>query len=224
MLSLIEQVLPIDAALHVLVVDDSSPDGTGDLVEEYGRKEPRVSVLRRPGKMGLGTAYVAGFRRALADGADLVLEMDADHSHDPRHLPALLAAAETHDVVLGSRYLHGVNVVNWPLSRLILSKFANMYARFVTGVPVCDLTGGYKCFRRVVLEGIELERIRSDGYAFQIELTWMAWRLGYRITEVPIIFWERQAGASKLSRRIIWEALWLVWRLRLGPAPRLRRA
>jgi dolichol-phosphate mannosyltransferase len=222
-LSLIDQVLPIHPELHVLVVDDSSPDGTGELVAELARREPRVSLLRRPSKLGLGSAYRAGFKQALAAGADLVLEMDADHSHDPRHLPAFLAAAETHDVVLGSRYQHGVNVVNWPLSRLILSMAANRYARLVTGVPVFDLTGGYKCFRRHVLEAIDLDRVRSDGYAFQIELTWVAWRLGYSITEVPIVFWERQAGASKLSRSIIWEALWLVWRLRLGPVPGSRK-
>ena len=222
-LPLIAQVLALKESLEVLVVDDSSPDGTGELVEDLSRRNERVSILRRPAKRGLGTAYLEGFRAALARGADLVLQMDADHSHDPAYLPRFLAAAAEHDLVLGSRYLTGINVVNWPLSRLILSYLANRYARVLTGVPVADLTGGFKCFRRRVLEAIPFERIRSDGYGFQIEMTFQAWRRGFRIVEIPIVFVDRHSGSSKLSRRIIWEALWLVWRLgmtaRFGSRP-----
>jgi len=219
-LPLLVKVLAQDECLSVLVVDDGSPDGTGDLVEEFGRRNERVSILRRPGKLGLGSAYRDGFRRALETDADLVIQMDADHSHDPVYLKDFLAAAEENDLVLGSRYLDGINVVNWPLSRLILSYSANRYARLVTGVPVRDLTGGYKCFRRTVLESIDFTLVRSDGYGFQIETTFQAWRRGFRIREIPIVFVDRHSGTSKLSRRIIWEALWLVWRLRLGGGAR----
>jgi dolichol-phosphate mannosyltransferase len=218
-LSLLQKILSRDPRLEALVVDDASPDGTGNLVEEFSRANPRVSLLRRPGKLGLGSAYRDGFRRALDAGADLVLQMDADHSHDPAYLPDFLATAEKYDLVLGSRYLTGINVVNWPLTRLILSYSANRYARLVTGVPVRDLTGGYKCFRRSVLEAIDFSRVRSDGYGFQIETTFQAWRRGFRIREIPIVFVDRHSGTSKLSRRIIWEALWLVWRLRFGKEP-----
>lgn len=220
---LLEKALAQDPRLEALVVDDASPDGTAELVEEYGRKFGRAVVLRRAGKLGLGTAYLDGFRRALDAGADLVLQMDADHSHDPAYLPRLLEAAGHYDLVLGSRYLTGVNVVNWPLSRLILSWLANRYARFVTGVPVTDLTGGYKCWRRETLEAIDFGRIYSDGYGFQIEMTFATWRGGYSVHETPIVFVDRHSGTSKFGRRIIWEAFWLVWRLRLDPRSRARR-
>jgi dolichol-phosphate mannosyltransferase len=205
--------LPYD--LHVLVVDDGSPDGTGDLVEAWGRRDPRVHLLRRPGKMGLGSAYRDGFRYALAEGAEYIFEMDADLSHDPDAIGGFLEAAAEYDLVLGSRYLHGVTVVNWPLSRLVLSYTANVYTRIVTGLPVRDATGGFKCFRRRALEAVRLDKVRSDGYAFQIEMSFKCWRRGFRIKEIPIVFVDRRAGVSKMSRRIVWEAACMVWRLRL---------
>lgn len=208
-------ILRQDRRLEVLIVDDSSPDGTGDLARELAVENPRVHVLERPRKMGLGTAYLTGFQWALERGYDYVFEMDADLSHDPRHLPEFLQAIETHDLVLGSRYLRGVTVVNWPLSRLLLSMSANLYARVVTGVPFTDLTGGFKCFRRRVLEELNLSRIRSEGYSFQIEVTSRAWTRGFRIAEIPIVFVDRTKGESKLSRGIIWEAVWMVWKIRL---------
>lgn len=207
--------LPVDN-LHVVVVDDNSPDGTSDYVaEREALTRGRVRVHRRPGKMGLGSAYVAGFKVALAMGADFVFEMDADFSHDPASIPTFLAAAADADIVVGSRYVNGVTVVNWPLQRLVLSYTANVYTRLVTGLPLADATGGYKCFRREVLEAIDLERVRSDGYAFQIEMNWKSWRRGFRIREIPIVFTDRRVGISKMSRKIIWEAAGLVWRLRL---------
>lgn len=204
------------AELHVLVVDDSSPDGTADLVREMQAADDRIHLLSRPGKLGLGTAYVAGFKYALAEGYDFVFEMDADWSHDPRSVPAFLDAIDGHDVVLGSRYLTGVTVVNWPLQRLILSYGANQYTRLITGLPIMDATGGFKCFRREALAALDLDRIRTNGYAFQIEVTYLLWRKGFRIREIPIIFEDRRVGVSKMSRRIVWEAMWMVWRLRLG--------
>jgi len=204
-----------EAEIHVLVVDDASPDGTGDLVEALARQDGRVHLLRRPRKLGLGTAYIAGFRYALAEGFDFAFEMDADFSHDPKFLPAFLRAIRDHDVVLGSRYLTGVTVVNWPLSRLILSYGANVYTRLVTRMPFHDATGGFKCFRRRALEALDLDRIRTNGYGFQIETSFILWTKGFRITEIPIVFEDRRVGVSKMSRRIVWEAVWLVWRLRL---------
>jgi dolichol-phosphate mannosyltransferase len=199
----------------VLVVDDGSPDGTGQVVEEIAARNPRVSVLHRPDKMGLGTAYLAGFRWALDRPYAYVCEMDADFSHDPAHLPHFLDAIRDADVVLGSRYRHGkVTVVNWPISRLILSYSANIYARAATGLPLYDSTGGFKCFRREVLEAIDLNSVKSNGYAFQIEMSFRAWRKGFRIVEIPIVFTDRTEGESKMSRRIIREAVWMVWRLR----------
>ena len=212
---LIETVLAQDARLEVLVVDDGSPDGTGDIVEGIQSTNSRVHILRRPRKLGLGTAYVAGFRWALERQYSFVFEMDADFSHDPGHLPDFLRAIESTDLVLGSRYRDGkVTVVNWPIARLILSYFANVYARAVTGLPVWDATGGFKCFRREVLESIDLSKVVSNGYAFQIEMSFRAWKRQFRIVEIPIVFVDRTEGTSKMSNAIVREAVWMVWRLR----------
>ncbi len=213
---LIGSILEQDNRLEILVVDDGSPDGTGEIVEGLTQHEPRVHILKRPRKMGLGTAYIAGFRWALQESFDLVFEMDADFSHDPAHLPQFLSAVEGADLVLGSRYREGkVTVVNWPIKRLLLSYFANVYARIVTGLPVWDATGGFKCFRRKVLEAIDLSHARSNGYAFQIEMSFRAWRKHFKIVEIPIVFVDRTEGQSKMSRAIVREAIWMVWRLRL---------
>ncbi len=201
--------------LEVLIIDDNSPDGTGAVADEIHEADPRVHVMHRPGKMGLGSAYVAGFRYALERDYEAVFEMDADFSHNPDSLPEFLRELETADLVVGSRYLHGVTVVNWPLSRLILSYGANVYSRIITGMRLKDATGGYKCFRRQVLEALDLSRVTSDGYGFQIEINYKAWRKGFRIREIPILFVDRRAGESKMNRRIVWEAAWMVWRLRV---------
>jgi dolichol-phosphate mannosyltransferase len=211
---LLDRLMALPHKVDVLVVDDASPDGTAALVQERAAKEPRIHLLQRPGKLGLGSAYVDGFRYALEQGAEYIFEMDADFSHDPEAIGEFLAAARDADVVLGSRYLNGVRVVNWPLNRLILSRAANVYTRLITGLPVHDATGGYKCFRRRALEGIRLDRVKSDGYAFQIEVSFKCWKRGFRIREIPIVFVDRRAGVSKMSRRIIWEAAGMVWRLR----------
>ncbi len=212
---LIPLILGQDERLDVLIIDDASPDGTGKTADEIAAEEPRLHVLHRAGKLGLGTAYIEGFRWALARGYDAVFEMDADFSHDPAHLPAFLDALRDYDVVLGSRYLHGrVTVVNWPMSRLLLSWFANQYARVITRLPVSDATGGFKCFRRKVLETIELDRVGSEGYSFQIEMSLRAWRKGFALGEIPITFTDRDLGESKMSNRIIFEAVWRVWTLR----------
>ena len=213
--TLLERLLALPFGLEVLVVDDDSADGTGDLVAARRDKDPRIHLIQRPGKMGLGSAYVAGFRYALGQGAQYVFEMDADFSHDPDAIGGFLKAAEQADLVLGSRYLHGVTVVHWPLSRLILSYSANLYTRIITGLPVRDATGGFKCFRRCALESVDLNGVRSDGYSFQIEMSYKIWRKGFRIIEIPITFVDRRAGVSKMNRRIVWEAAWMVWRLRL---------
>jgi dolichol-phosphate mannosyltransferase len=212
---LVDTVLVQDARIDILVVDDGSPDGTGALVDEIVASNPRVHALHRERKLGLGTAYIAGFRWALAREYAYVLEMDADFSHDPIHLPQFLHAVEQADLVLGSRYQQGrVTVVNWPIARLILSYCANIYARGVTGLPVWDATGGFKCFRRSVLESIDLSRVRSNGYAFQIEMSFRAWKRNFRIAEIPIVFVDRTEGTSKMSKSIVREAVWMVWRLR----------
>jgi dolichol-phosphate mannosyltransferase len=209
-------VLEQDPRIEILIIDDASPDGTGELADQLAGTHPRVHVLHRAGKLGLGTAYLTGFRWALERDYDYIFEMDADFSHDPAHLPQFLDAIQTADVVLGSRYLEGrVTVVNWPMSRLFLSYGANLYARMVTGVPVADATGGFKCFRREVLEAINLDKIESEGYAFQIEITFRAWKKGFRIKEIPIVFTDRDVGESKMSKRIIREAVWRVWKLRI---------
>ncbi|MGD0650541.1 MAG: polyprenol monophosphomannose synthase [Verrucomicrobiia bacterium] len=202
-----------DPSLEVLIVDDNSPDGTGDIVEEISRKQPRLHLLRRAGKLGLGTAYIAGFKWGLTRGYDYLMEMDADFSHDPNELPNFLKKIEEADLVLGSRYWNGIRVINWPLSRLMLSKGAAWYVRLITGLPVTDPTGGFKCFRREVLEAIELDKVRSNGYAFQVEMTYKAWMKGFRVAEIPITFVDRYAGQSKMSGKIVREALWMVWSL-----------
>ena len=212
---LIPAILAQDPSLEILVVDDGSPDGTGAIVDGIATHNPRVNVIHREGKLGLGTAYIAGFRWALERKYDLVFEMDADFSHNPERLPEFLEAIRESDVVLGSRYQDGhVNVVNWPMSRLFLSYGANIYARFVTGLPIFDTTGGFKCFRRNVLESIDLNSVKSNGYAFQIEMSYRAWKRGFRLFEIPIIFVDRTEGVSKMSKKIVREAIWMVWRLR----------
>src|SRR5438132_443523 len=213
MLRALREVLPTDGG--VLVIDDASPDGTGELADRLAGEMANVSVLHRKRKEGLGPAYVAGFRRALADGAELVLEMDCDFSHDPKDVPRLLAAADEADLVLGSRYVAGGGVQNWGLVRRAISAGGSAYARIVLGTRVRDLTGGFKCYRRAVLEAIPLERISSKGYAFQIETTYRAERAGFRVVEVPITFADREVGHSKMSKAIVLEAVWRVPLLRL---------
>ena len=203
--------------LSVLVVDDGSPDGTGDLVAAEVEHNPRVHLIRRAGKQGLGTAYVAGFRYALARGAEFIFEMDADFSHDPRYLPDLLHAAESaYDLVIGSRYVAGGGTTDWGLGRQLISRGGNMYARLILGLPLSDMTGGYRCYRRAALEAINLNRIRSNGYSFQIEMAYRVRQAGLRVGEVPIIFPDRRVGASKMSKQIVFEALLNVVKLRLG--------
>jgi dolichol-phosphate mannosyltransferase len=214
------QIVPIalsqDPRLDILVVDDNSPDGTGKIADELARANSRIHTIHREGKLGLGTAYIAGFKWALERQYDLVFEMDADFSHDPAHLKEFLQAIEGADVVLGSRYLNGkVTVVNWPMGRLMLSYLANIYARMFTGLRIWDLTGGFKCFRRRVLEAIDLSQVVSNGYAFQIEMSVRAWRKGFKIREIPIVFVDRTLGQSKMNKAIVREAVWKVPRLRL---------
>ncbi|MCC6235446.1 MAG: polyprenol monophosphomannose synthase [Verrucomicrobiales bacterium] len=223
--TLVRKVLALPSSIDLLIVDDSSPDGTGQLADEIARREPRVKVLHRSVKDGLGRAYIAGFKWALARGYDFVLEMDADLSHDPADVPRLLEAASQADLALGSRYRDGIRVINWPLKRLMLSLGAAAYVRLITGMQFTDPTGGFKCFRRGTLEAIDLDSVQSNGYSFQIELTHRAWRRGFRVAEVPIIFTDRFHGTSKMSGRIVREALGMVWRLwfqhglRRSPAP-----
>jgi dolichol-phosphate mannosyltransferase len=213
--TLIKALFDLDKDIEILIVDDNSPDGTGQIADRLAADDSRLHVIHRPGKLGLGSAYIQGFRFALEKGYDLIFEMDADFSHDPSYIPAFLEKAESCDLVLGSRYVQGVNVINWPMSRLLLSYFANIYTRVVTGLPVRDATGGFKCFHRNVLESIDLDKVRSDGYSFQIELTFKCWKKGFRICEIPIIFYERRKGHSKMSKKIVREAVVMVWRLRL---------
>jgi len=214
--NLVPQVLAQDGRLEVLVVDDNSPDGTGQLAEALAVENPRMHVLHRTAKQGLGTAYLAGFKWGLERDYAYFFEMDADFSHDPAHLKEFLKAVHDADLVLGSRYLAGrVTVVNWPMGRLLLSYFANVYARWVTGLKIWDLTGGFKCYRRRVLEGIDLTQVRSNGYAFQIEMSVRAWRKGFKLAEIPIVFVDRTEGQSKMNRAIVREAVWMVPRLRL---------
>jgi dolichol-phosphate mannosyltransferase len=217
-LRIIPDVLVQAEGVDVLVVDDGSPDGTGDLVRAMGEADPRVHLVTRPGKMGLGTAYVAGFRYALEHGYDYVFEMDADFSHNPAEIPNFLKKIQDADLVVGSRYTNGIRILNWPIKRLMLSYFANVWTRFMTGLPLDDATGGYKCYRIEVLKAINLERIRSNGYAFQIEMSYKAWRKGFRLAEIPIVFLDRHAGTSKMSKQIVYEAFFTVWKLVLRGA------
>jgi len=212
---LIPDILSRYENLDILVVDDGSPDGTGDYIANFSGSNQRVKLIRREKKLGLGTAYITGFKYAIQHNYDYIFEMDADYSHDPGEIENFLITIESNDLVLGSRYLTGVNVINWPMSRLILSYFANFYTRFITGLPIHDATGGFKCFRREVLEAIDLEKIKSNGYAFQIEMTYKAWKKGFRIKEISIIFVDRIKGKSKMSKKIVREAVLMVWKLRL---------
>ncbi|MCB9366577.1 MAG: polyprenol monophosphomannose synthase [Calditrichaeota bacterium] len=213
--SILRAVLGQEGDVDILVVDDNSPDGTAAIVEELQKTEPRVHLLKRAGKLGLGTAYVAGFKYAIENGYDAVFEMDADFSHDPAMIPRFLEKIQNYDFVLGSRYINGISVVNWPLSRLMLSYFASYYTRIITGMPIKDPTGGFKCFRTGVLKAIDLDRLKSNGYSFQIEMNFKAWKKGFSYVEIPIIFVDRRYGNSKMSKAIIREAVWMVWKLRL---------
>lgn len=213
---LVPQILDLPPSLEVVIVDDNSPDGTGEIADQLASKNGRVHVIHRTGKLGLGTAYIAGFQYALKGNYELIFTMDADLSHDPKYIPDFLEKIRDFDVVLSSRYMHGISVVNWDFRRLLLSTGANAYLRTVTGLRLSDLTGGYRCFRRKVLESINLEAIHSNGYAFIVETTFRAWKKGFKIGEVPIIFIDRDEGSSKLSRQDVVEAFIIPWRLRFG--------
>jgi dolichol-phosphate mannosyltransferase len=211
-----EAALQQNEIIEILIVDDNSPDGTGDIADRMAAAEGRIHVLHRAAKSGLGTAYIHGFKWAIEKKYDYIFEMDADFSHNPDYLPDFLEAIEDNDLVLGSRYISGVNVVNWPMSRLLLSYFANVYSRLVTGLPVRDATGGFKCFRREALEAIDLDMVKSNGYTFQIEMSMRVWVRKFRIKEIPIVFTDRRYGDSKMSKGIVREAIWMVWWLRLA--------
>jgi dolichol-phosphate mannosyltransferase len=213
LLPLVQRVLALPVEVDLLIVDDNSPDGTGQLAEELGQKHPQIHVLRRPAKNGLGRAYCAGFAWALAREYQFIFEMDGDLSHNPDDIPAFLKAAENADLVLGSRYCNGIRVINWPLRRLMLSMCAAKYVHAITGMPFTDPTGGFKCFRRKTLESIDLEGVHSSGYSFQIEMTHKVWRQGFKIVEVPIIFTDRFQGTSKMSPKIVREALRITWKM-----------
>ena len=213
-----QSVLDLPERLSMIVIDDNSTDGTAELIREMRDRYPdRINMIEREGKLGLGTAYLAGFRRALELGFDFICEMDADLSHNPADLPALIAPIKNDqaDLAIGSRYINGVRVINWPLSRLILSYGAGIYTRLITRLPVHDVTAGFKCYHRRVLEAIPLDHVKSNGYSFQIEMKYRAWRKGFRLVEVPIIFTERTEGQSKMSKKIVGEAMGKVWELRL---------
>lgn len=212
---IIPEILKQDDGIEVLIVDDGSPDGTATIVKDFQKNNARIHLIERSGKQGLGTAYVAGFHYALTHGFEFVFEMDADFSHDPKDLPRLLEKIDECDIVIGSRYISGVNVVNWPMKRLILSYCANLYTRCITGMPIHDATAGFKCYRRKVLESLKLDAIKSNGYSFQIETNFKAWIRGFKICEIPIIFNDRRAGVSKMSKHIVYEAAFLVWKLKL---------
>jgi dolichol-phosphate mannosyltransferase len=210
---LTQRLMALPAAVDMLVVDDNSPDGTGKVADEIAAQNPRVHVLHRHDKDGLGRAYCAGFAWALQRDYEFIFEMDGDFSHNPDDIPAFLKAAEDADLVVGSRYCKGIRVINWPLKRLMLSMSAGKYVRLITGLPVSDPTGGFKCFRRRALMSLNLDAVRSNGYSFQVELSHKIWMQGMKIAEVPIIFTDRFQGSSKMSRKIVWEAFWMVWRL-----------
>ena len=213
--ALVEQVLDSNPDYHLLVIDDNSPDGTASVVKELQTEFANLHLEERPGKAGLGAAYIYGFKWALERDYEAVVQMDADLSHDPGDVPRLVKQLEAHDLVIGSRYIHGVSVVNWPIRRLILSYGANLYSSIVTGMPLKDSTGGFKAWRREVLEAVQLDQVRSQGYSFQIEMNFRTWRRGFTIIEEPIIFADRTIGESKMSKTIMYEAIWMVWRLRI---------
>jgi len=219
---MVAKLLGLPARVDLLVVDDNSPDGTGQLADELAARHPEVRVLHRAEKNGLGRAYLAGFKWALERDYEFIFEMDGDFSHNPDDIPAFLETAQNADLVLGSRYVNGIRVINWPLGRLMLSKGAAAYVQIITGMPFTDPTGGYKCFRRKALQALKLDEVKSNGYSFQIELTHQLWRTGFRVAEVPIIFTERVKGHSKMSGHIVREALIMVWRLWLQNGGRRR--
>jgi len=212
---LIPLVLRQDENIHILIIDDNSPDGTANYIEERASKTDRIHLIKRPKKMGLGTGYLTGFKYALENDYDYIFEMDADFSHDPHEIKNFLFAIKENDLVLGSRYIHGVRVLNWPMRRLLLSFFASVYTRLITGMHVRDATGGFKCFRRKVLEEINLNHVKSNGYSFQIEMTFRAYAKGFKIKEIPIVFMDRVKGQSKMSKKIVYEAVFMVWKLRI---------
>ncbi len=212
---LIPAVLRQAPNIDVLVVDDGSPDGTGQIVKDIMARNPHVRIIERSGKQGLGTAYVAGFKYAIQNGYDYVFEMDADFSHNPNDIPVFLSTIKDYDLVIGSRYIDGVRVLNWPMNRLLLSYSANVYTRIITGLPVHDATGGFKCYRVEALKTIDLDQIRSNGYAFQIEMSFKVWKKGFRLVEIPIVFADRRLGSSKMSKHIVYEAVFMLWKLRL---------
>lgn len=213
---IIDKIFSVHDEIDVLVVDDNSPDGTGKLVRDKMQMSNRIHIIEREGKMGLGTAYLAGFKYSLEKGYDYIMEMDADFSHNPEEIPNFLKYIQEYDVVLGSRYIKGVNVVNWPLKRLLLSYFANLYTRVITGMDVKDATGGFKCFRATALSKINFDEVKSNGYSFQIEMTYRLWKKGAKVKEIPIIFVDRLEGESKMSKKIVYEAIFMVWKLKLG--------
>jgi dolichol-phosphate mannosyltransferase len=212
---LIPIVLSQHDSLEILIVDDNSPDGTAKYIEDLMRSNSRIHLIKRSGKLGLGTAYLEGFKYALKNNYDYIFEMDADFSHDPNEIKNFLEAIKENDLVLGSRYINGVRVLNWPMRRLLLSFFASVYTKVITGMPVRDATGGFKCFRRKVLESIDLDKVKSNGYSFQIEMTFKAYAKGFKIQEIPIVFVDRVKGTSKMSKKIVFEAVTMVWKLRL---------
>lgn len=212
--NLLKKIFEVLPSANVLIVDDNSPDGTASLVQKFMENDHRVFIIQRPGKLGLGTAYITGFKYALERGYEAIFEMDGDFSHNPEDLRRFLEALENADLVIGSRYLTGVNVINWPLQRLFLSYFANVYTRVITGMPIRDATGGFKCFRAEALRKINLDSVKSNGYGFQIEMNFLFWAKGFRVIEIPIIFTDRRNGVSKMNKKIIFEAILLVWKLK----------
>lgn len=212
--AIIDAILKVKPDIHILVVDDNSPDGTAEVVKEKMSGNDQIHLIVRPEKNGLGTAYVEGFRYSLDKGFDAIFEMDADFSHNPEDIPRFLEELGVYDLVIGSRYIKGVNVVNWPLSRLMLSYFANLYTKIITGLPVKDATGGFKCFKASKLKELRLSEVKTNGYGFQIEMNFRMWKAGAKIKEIPIIFIDRRSGVSKMNKKIIWEAIFLVWKLK----------
>lgn len=215
----IQKLLPVILKMYpemdILIIDDNSPDGTADFVSELSINNSNVKLIKREGKLGLGTAYVEGFRYMLKNGYDVAIQMDADYSHDPKEIANFMKYLDEYDLIIGSRYVQGVNVINWPMRRLLLSYLANQYTKIITGLPIKDSTGGFKCFKRKVLEAIDLNEMKSNGYSFQIEMTYKAWIKGFKLKEVSIVFTDRVAGTSKMSKKIVREAIIRVWKLRI---------